>query len=372
MRIHVVDPAAYTPPYDFSLCRALAERGLEVDLVTGPSTYRSLPPPEGYRLVPLFYPLTARLQPSRGARRRALQLAEHIPGMLRYAGRVKQADVVHYQWFVIEQLDALLLPRTRPRVMTAHDVLPRETRTGQRQAARRLLRRMDAVVVHSRNGALRLEHDLGIDSERIHVIPHGAFDYLTRLSSEDGLPHELREVRGTVVLYFGMIRPYKGVDVLVEAFRGIEAAELWIVGAPRIPLDPLVRAAEQGKARVRFYPRFIPDSAVPAFFRRADVVVLPYREIDQSGVLYTALAFGKPLVATDVGGFPEVIEEHGLGLLARPGDAESLGEALDKMVQDVELRRRCAEAAGRAAKEHYSWSSIAERTVALYQDLRRA
>ena len=369
MRIHVVDPAAYTPPYDYSLCRALAERGLEVELVTGPSTYRSLPPPEGYRVVPLFYPLTARLQPGRGARRRALQVAEHVPGMLRYAARSRRADVVHYQWFVVEQLDAFLLRPARPRVMTAHDVLPRETRAGQRQAARRLLRKMDAVVVHSRHGALRLEHEVKIDPERIHVIPHGAFDYLTRLPSEDGLPHEFREARGTVVLYFGMIRPYKGVDVLVEAFRGIEAAELWIVGAPRIPLDPLVRATRNGKARVRFHPHFVPDSAVPAFFRRADLVVLPYRDIDQSGVLYTALAFAKPVVATDVGGFPEVVREHGLGLLAEPGDPESLAEALEKMVRNAELRSRCAEAARRAASEHYSWSSIAERTVALYRDL---
>ena len=99
------------------------------------------------------------------------------------------------------------------------------------------------------------------------------------------------------------MRPYKGIDVLLEAWRGIEDAELWIAGMPRMDISPLRAAAPPN---VRFVPRFITDSELPAYFRRADLVVLPYREIDQSGVLFTALAFGKPLLLSDVGGFAEV------------------------------------------------------------------
>jgi glycosyltransferase involved in cell wall biosynthesis len=83
------------------------------------------------------------------------------------------------------------------------------------------------------------------------------------------------------VLCFGLIRPYKGIDVLLEAWRGIEDAELWVVGLPKMDLAPLRAAAPPG---VRFVPRFVADDEIPAFFRRADLVVLPYREIEQSGL----------------------------------------------------------------------------------------
>ena len=137
----------------------------------------------------------------------------------------------------------------------------------------------------------------------MHRVAHGTFEHLTRQGDELGLPPDLATVEGPVVLCFGLLKPYKGIDVLLEAFRGIEGSELWIVGLPRMPLGPLEALAERCVARVRFVPKFITDPEIPAYFRRADLVVLPYREIEQSGVLYTALAFGKPIVASDVGGF---------------------------------------------------------------------
>ena len=247
----------------------------------------------------------------------AVKLAEHVPDMLRYRRLAARADVVHYQWLTVQPLDVWLLPPQRPRVLTAHDVLPREPRPGQLTATRRLLRAMDAVVVHSERGATRLRDELGVDAERVRVVPHGAFDHLTRLPEEQPLPAELAAVSRPVVLFFGLLRPYKGLDVLLEAWRSVEAdAELWIVGMPRMDLGPLRRLADD---RVRFVPRFVTDPEIPAYFRRADLVVLPYREIDQSGVLYTALAFGKPMVLSDVGGFGEVARDAAPGGSSRRG-----------------------------------------------------
>ena len=106
-----------------------------------------------------------------------------------------------------------------------------------------------------------------------------------------------------VVLDFGLIRPYKGLEVLLDAWSGIDGAELWIVGRPRYDIDALKAAAPRS---VRFVTRFVSDRELAAVFRRADLVVLPYRESEQSAVLTTALAFGKPILATDVGGFAEL------------------------------------------------------------------
>jgi glycosyltransferase involved in cell wall biosynthesis len=365
MRVQLVDPSAYTPPYDHALAGALARAGADVELVTSRFLYGPVPREDGYRVSELFYRRAA----ERGLDSRArlpVKLAEHVPDMLRYRRHAKQADVVHYQWLTVQQLDAVLLPAKRPRVLTAHDILPKEPRPGQVSATRRLLRKMDAVVAHSEHGAARLRDEAGVDPQRVHVIPHGAFDYLTRQPEERPLPEELAGVEGPVVLFFGLLRPYKGIDVLLEAFRHVEGAELWVVGNPRMPTGPLHEMAPRG---VRFVERFIRDPEIPAYFRRADLVVLPYRQIDQSGVLYTALAFGRPLVLSRVGGFTELAERHDAARLVPPGDPVALAAAIQELLADSAKRERLGQAAADAAATAYSWDSIAERTLGLYREL---
>ena len=243
--------------------------------------------------------------------------------MLRYARHARAADVVHFQWLTVQPLDVHLLPRSRPLVLTAHDVLPREPRSGQLEAQRRLYERVEAVVVHSQHGAARLRDELRIDSARVHVIPHGAFAHFAEADDVAPLPPDLAATDKPVVLCFGLMRPYKGIAVLLEAWRGIEDAELWVVGLPKMDIAPLRDAAPPS---VRLVPRFVADRELPAFFRRADLVVLPYHEIDQSGVLFTALAFGKPLLLTDVGGFPEVAAT-GAAELVPAGDPAALHDS---------------------------------------------
>jgi glycosyltransferase involved in cell wall biosynthesis len=227
---------------------------------------------------------------------------------------------------------------------------------------------MDAVIAHSEHGAARLRAELGLAAESVHVIPHGAFDYLTNLPAERPLPAELADVEGPVVLFFGLLRPYKGVDLLIEAFHDIDGAELWVVGMPRMPLGPLRELASEVRGRVRFVPRFVDDSEIPAFFRRADIVALPYREIDQSGVLYTALAFGKPIVLSAVGGFAEIAAQ-GAARAVPPNAPVELAAAIQELLDKPEERERLAGTAAEAAAGRYSWDSIAQRTLTLYRAL---
>jgi glycosyltransferase involved in cell wall biosynthesis len=131
------------------------------------------------------------------------------------------------------------------------------------------------------------------------------------------------------------------------------------------PLERRVRELEIAD-RVRFVPRFVPDADVPAYFRRADVAALPYREIEQSGVLYTALAFGTPLLLSAVGGFPE-IAQRGAARLVEPGSAESLRTGLNDLLADEPGRRELSRAALALAAGDHSW----ERAAALTEDLYR-
>ena len=366
MRVQLVDPAAYTPPYDHALARALTHAGAEVELVTSHFSYGPVPSGGGYRVNELFYRRSSR--EGVGPRlRRVLRAAEHFPDMLRYRRTAESAEIVHYMWLPLPTFDRRLLPARRPRVYTMHWRLPEAaTRIGRTLA--RLLAEMDAVVVHSEHGARRLEADFGVRADRLRVIPHGAFDYLTSQEGEVPLPAELREVRGPVILVFGLVRPYKGTDVLLEAFRQVEGAELWVVGKPRMPMDELRELAHRAPGTVRFVDRFITDPEIPAFMRRADVLVLPYRNIEQSGVLYTGLAFGRPLVLSAVGGFPEIAEQ-GAARLVPPEDPDALAATLNDLLADRSARDELADAATRVAATTYSWERIGERTMALYRDL---
>ena len=367
MRVQVVDPPAYTPPYDRALCAALARAGAEVELITSRFAHGPVPEPVGYRVEELFYPLAGRVGGPASAASRAAKLAGHVPGMARLRRRSRDADVVHLQWLTLPGFDAALLPR-RPRVWTVHDPPPTSgrARAGWSAAARR----MDALVAHSEPGADAIAERLEVPRERISVIPHGAFEHLTRLPHEQPLPSELAEAEGPVVLCFGLIRPYKGIDVVLEAFREIEGAELWIVGRPMMDLAPLRTAADGARSTVRWAARFITDPEIPALFRRADLVVLPYRAADQSGVLYTALAFGNAVIASSVGGFPEVAA-HGDALrLVPPGDAPALEVALRELLGDPVERERLATAARAAAAGPYSWDRAAAETLDLYRSLQ--
>ncbi len=365
VRIDVVDPAAYTPPYDHALCAALARAGADVRLQTSRFAYGDVPEPEGYTRVERFHRLE--VGAPGGRVRTATRAAQHPVDMLRYRRAARAAEVVHFQWLAWQHVDRHLLP-DRPRVLTAHDVLPREPKPGQVAAQRRLYERMDHVIVHSAHGRGRLIDEVGVPADRVTVIPHGVLDALTRVPAV--APPELADVdpQVPVVLCFGLLRPYKGIDVLLRAWAGIAGAELWIVGMPRMDVAPLRAAAPPG---VRWVTRFVSDAEAAACFARASLVVLPYREIDQSGVLYTALGFGAPMVLTDVGGFGEVAEQ-GAAALVPPDDPGALHAELARLLGDSAARDALAAGARAAAAGPYAWDPIARATLGVYRRVERS
>jgi glycosyltransferase involved in cell wall biosynthesis len=391
----VVDPAAYTPPYDHALCSALGLAGAEVTLFTSAFAYGDVPAAAAYARRELFYRAAFGAPGSR--LRAAVKLAEHVPGMLRYRRLARAADVVHFQWLPVQHLDGHLLPSRRAArgagggrralVLTAHDILPREPRPGQRAAQRRLYERFDAIVVHSAHGRERLTGALGVDPARVHTIPHGALPLgetgapatpsapgkppgPDRTSPSGRPPPPLPPATDRpVVLFFGLLRPYKGLDLLLDAWRGIEDAQLWIVGMPRMDLAPLREAAgSMPSADVHLLTRFVSEAEMAACFRRADLIVLPYRQADQSGVAATALGAGVPMLLSDVGGFPE-LARTGAARTFPAGDPAALHAALAELLSDPPARARMAAHARAAAAGPYSWAAIAKRTLELYGTL---
>ena len=217
------------------------------------------------------------------------------------------------------------------------------------------MRRSDAIVVHSQYGRRALVDGLGVDPARVHVIHHGAFEHLTHQPREEPLPPRCGERRGPVVLFFGLLRPYKGIEVLLDAWRGVSGAELWIVGRPRMDIAPLrARAASERALGCRGSS---PTRSCRRSSGRADIVVLPYartERFDQSGVLATALAFGKRDRAERR---RRVLGGRGDGRGSRschPVTRRRCARVLSELIADAGdgAARAAARAAGR---DEYSW-----------------
>lgn len=279
-------------------------------------------------------------------------------------------DVIHATAAHVWLIPALpLLARLFPIVSTLHDVAPHpglDDTIRKRLEIRTLVRFSHSLFVHS--SALKealLARNRFIESERVHVIPHGEYAFFTRWCT--GRPEE----PGTI-LFFGRIRQYKGLSYLLDAFSHVceAVSEAKLVIAGEGPLGEL-------EERVRRLPncevhnRFIADDEVSAFFERASIVVCPYIEASQSGVVPIAYAFRKPIVATCVGGLPDIVEDGKTGLLVPPCDSLALAKAIIILLQDAQLRAYMGQNAYRKMKNELGWEEVAKTTLRVYREVVR-
>ena len=350
MRILLADPPAFTPQYDHELASALARTGNDVELVTSRFRFGQAPRPDGYRRSELFYPVSSRLF-RRSRLRLPLKLVEHPVGLARLARR--HADVAHLQWLSAPQLDERLLRLGAPSVFTAHDLLPR--RTASRQSLwRRLLGRFDRIVVHSEHGRDALA-ELGVDPERMRVIPMPAFASDPKRTDD-----------GRTLLCLGIIRPYKGIGDAIEATKRVEGARLLVAGDP---LEPVDGYREQAGARAEWRLGYLAEDELDRALGDATVALFPYRpELDQSAALLRALGAGVPAVAYDVGGIAEPVERFGAGRVVPAGDVEALAEAVRELLDDPAALDEARRGADRARRE-LTWEAAAQAHLELYREL---
>jgi glycosyltransferase involved in cell wall biosynthesis len=294
--------------------------------------------------------------------------------------RTLRPDVVHLHctnpaaWLYTEWLHRL----PAPLVYTAHVVTPHERVAFERTVYRRLFRLCDHVIAHSRVDRRRLLQEFGLGADRVSVVPHGEYGFFGDSGGADARQAVRREMgigdEAPLALFFGYIREYKGLDVLLDAWPRVATelpeARLLIVGDP-VRLPPARRRelearAEAVGAAYRF--EYVPFEEVSRFFAAADTLVMPYRRISQSGVLFVALSLGVPVIGTRVGALPEILRDGENALLVEPESPAELAHALATVLSDPRLRERLARAGLEVARDH-SWPSIAERTETLYRSL---
>ncbi|HEY3755763.1 MAG TPA: glycosyltransferase family 4 protein [Opitutaceae bacterium] len=244
-------------------------------------------------------------------------------------------------------------------VHTAHNVLPhgRERQRRFRWAYRWIYRFPHHIVAHCQATSDQLQRDFGVPADRITVISIGLNE---EMPQPDLTPAQAKAELGLgserLMLFFGKVEPYKGVDRLVEAWPQVSApSQLAIAG---LSIDPAygsqVRAAILSSARpIRWEEGHVPNERAALWLTAADALVLPYRHIYQSGLVFLSQRFGLPVIATDVGSMREYVDADS-GLIAEDNSAEGLATAINRFLADPDRFSR-GEIMRRAAK--FSWSA---------------
>jgi glycosyltransferase involved in cell wall biosynthesis len=372
MRIALIDPSGFSPPYDAALARGLMADGHHVTVIgEAGGALGGLPGIEhvGHFYRPLATGLGQRLTAGAG---RVAKGALHgldlwrLPGLLGDLG----IEVIHLQWAPLPLLDQAFLPRLRavaPVVLTVHDTVPYNGAEPWLMAAgiRRLTRSVDAVICHTEQGRSRLLRQ-GVPAVRLHVVPHGLLG--RRI---DTAPPPAARIR---LLQFGKIKPYKGVDVLLEALGLLSPADrerfrVQIAGKPHHDAAPLLSRAEALglDACVTFELGFVPEARVDALFADTDALLFPYRDIEASGVLMQAVAAGLPVVASRIGAFAELLEHGRQGLLVPAGDPASLAAALRRLAGAPETLTAMRIEMRHLRDRLPDWAAIGHQTTAVYR-----
>jgi glycosyltransferase involved in cell wall biosynthesis len=373
VRIALIDPGAYTPPYDHHLASSLGARGHDVHLLTSPFRFGQTPPADRYHREELFFRHSASLfrRAPRSRFRLPLKALEYVSVTSRLRRRIDELDpdVVHFQWLVhrpdvdLRWLRPIAVRRRT--VLTAHDLWA--MLQSRPEGWRAVFDAVDRVVVHSRRGVDELTR-FGVEEERMARIPHGVF-------GSERAP-ETRPPAGGTMLFFGLIRSYKGIDLLLRALpeiaRRVPEAKLIVAGDPLDPVGSLQELADQlGVAdRVEWRLAYHPDHEIDALMAAAALVVLPYRRwVDSSGVLASALGRGRPVLVSDVGNLGETVQEFGAGAVVPPDDIDALAAACVRLLTDVDVRRSAIEGA-LAAREALTWEVSAELHERVYASIR--
>jgi len=229
-----------------------------------------------------------------------------------------------------------------------------------------LLRRSSkSIIVHGENLKKILIAE-GILEEKIWVIPHGEYSFYEKWSTKT-------KEEDKTILFFGQIEDYKGLDYLIKAVTIVKqiVPELKVIIAGFGDFLKYSKIIDENNLNKFFeiHNRYIPDEEVANFFQRSSIVILPYVDASQSGIIPIAFSFKKSVIATNVGSIPEVLDDGINGILLPPRDSNALATAIITLLNNAQLRNEMGENGYNKMKTVYNWDAIAQKTLDGYSTL---
>jgi glycosyltransferase involved in cell wall biosynthesis len=375
-------------PYAYGLATALISQDVRLDLIAGDE----LDSPELHaRSGVNFLNLRGNQQPDACLARKVARVLVYYGRLIRYASTARP-KIFHILWNnKFEVIDRTLLMlyykiMGKKIILTAHNV-----NAGRRDSSDTLLNRLtlsiqyrlsDHICVHTEKMKSELLEEFGIGESVVTVIPFGINNAVPNTSLT---PAEAKQRLGIMgdektILFFGNIAPYKGLEYLIAAFQRIVTRRgdyrLIIAGRPKNceqywnAIQETIRRGV-GRDRIMLKSEYIADDETEVYFKAADVLILPYKQIYQSGVLFLGYSFGLPVVAADLGALREDIIEGKTGLLFRPEDPVDLARAIETyfasdLFKGLNSRRQEIRD---YAHERHSWDVVSQITRNVYAEL---
>jgi glycosyltransferase involved in cell wall biosynthesis len=255
---------------------------------------------------------------------------------------------------------AFLSKVKKKKIALVHNAVPHERRFFDALFTPYFLRANDAFVVLSENVKADLH---GLTRKPIFLHPHPVYEHFGQkiekreARKKIGIPDDKK-----VLLFFGLIRPYKGLDLLLEAFDELPSEYLLLIAGESYEdtgkYEELIRQ-NRNRDRIIFHAKYIPDDEVPFYFSAADTNVLPYRNATQSGVTAVAYHFDLPLIVNNVGNLGKAVEEHQSGVVNRENTPQGLQKAVQNFFSDETFSERAKKGIGNF-KKNYSWDNFAD------------
>lgn len=295
-----------------------------------------------------------------------------------WAGLTAKGDIIHAQWWshVLVPIYFMILSICKVRgkriVITVHNVLPHENSKMNNFLNKTVLIFGDKFIAHNEKSKENISNLYNISKDKISVIPHGILEIVSikDISKKETRKHLKIPQNKKIILYFGNIRDYKGLDVLLGSLKyiikEIEDIILIIAGKPWTNWNKYEEIIKDNDLENYIIKKldFILPSEVEYYFSASDVVVLPYKYFNsQSGVGALALPFKKPLIVTDVGALPDFVKDE--RAIAKPNDAEDLARKIIQVLNDEKLLEKL-EKDSEELVEKYNWDKISEKTIELY------
>jgi D-inositol-3-phosphate glycosyltransferase len=375
-------------PYAFGLASAFISNGTTLDLIGSDELdCREFHGRPGVN----FLNLRGDQRPDVSFAKKVTRVLMFYAKLIRYAATAKP-QIFHILWNnKFESFDRTLLMLYykllgKRIVLTAHNVNRgwrdfKDSRLN-RFTLRIQYRLADHIFVHSEKMKVELVAEFGVPESRVTVIPFGINDAVpnTSLTPEDAKRRLNIRNHEKTIMFFGNIAPYKGLEYVINAFQQILARRgdyrLIIAGRPKncerywATVQERIRE-DLHTGRILLRAEFIPDHETEIYFKAADALVLPYRHIYQSGVLFLAYNFGLPVLAADVGSLKEEIIEGHTGFVFRPEDPVDLARAIERYFASdlyTDLCGRRQKIRDYAAKRH-SWELVGHKTISVYARL---
>lgn len=392
MKISLFSGGNASPHYVLGLTSGLSLTGIKIDFI-GSDIFKGAQILNHENIT--FYNLRGDQDPSSPIWIKITRIIKFYYRMMKYAAKT-DSEIFHIQWLnKFALLDSTLLNiyyrlLGKKLIFTAHNI-----NAGQRDDNDSIMNRLslknmykfvDHIIVHTEKMKQQLISEFAVGEHKISVIPHGILNIapitnLKKVQAREKFDIQLQE---KILLFFGIIAPYKGLEFLIPAFKILREkySDMRLIIAGKIEnnypdywmkIEELITENSLANHIIK-KTEFIPDKEVEFYFKSSDILILPYKYIFQTGVLFLSYNFGLPAIVSDVGSLREEVIEGKTGYVFNPEDATDLANKIDEyftsdLYYNLEANRINII---KFANDKYSWEKIGEKTVALYMKLTQS